>query len=388
MDQYTPSFMTNSKGVPVDRPGEVLRDRADIYGSARLGDAEKYSVKNLMYPNDLMGATGGAQNQYSGSYVMFYLNVMEDSKLLKDPNNVTMPDAEVVRGARGEAIGRNYSTETVAGGTAGLGAFGGLGGGAIVSSIARGGLVGAGIGAGVGAIAAGAVATQTPSFSRPQKRLRAAIALHVPNQLNVRYTTNWSEEETELSSFALEGAATIGRAIDAYRNGASIGSIIDQEKEGVTTAVTSLATKITPNIVQGLTGITSNPRKEQFFRGVDFRTFIFDYSFFPRNEQEAQNVMNIIYMFKLHMHPEFKGQDLGNFLYVYPSEFDISYFYNNKENLNLHRHTSCVLTEMNIQYAPEGQYTTFSNGISSHINVSLTFKELGILTKEDIKKGL
>jgi hypothetical protein len=86
------------------------------------------------------------------------------------------------------------------------------------------------------------------------------------------------------------------------------------------------------------------------------------------------------------MHPEYK--DANNFLFLYPSEFDIEYFHAGKENLNIHRHTSCVLTEMNVNYTPNGNFSTFIEGRPSQINVSLTFKELTVLTKELIAQGL
>ena len=86
------------------------------------------------------------------------------------------------------------------------------------------------------------------------------------------------------------------------------------------------------------------------------------------------------------MHPEYK--DTMNFLYVYPSEFDIFYYHGSQENLKVNRHTSCVLTEMNINYAPQGQFTTFPDGTPTQINVTMTFKELATLTKEKIEDGL
>jgi len=86
------------------------------------------------------------------------------------------------------------------------------------------------------------------------------------------------------------------------------------------------------------------------------------------------------------MHPEFK--DTNNFIYVYPSEFDVFYYQGTKENMNLHRHTSCVLQEMNVNYTPNGSFTTFANGMPTQINVTLSFKELALLSKEKIKDGL
>ncbi|NDB59816.1 hypothetical protein EB001_15420 [bacterium] len=135
-----------------------------------------------------------------------------------------------------------------------------------------------------------------------------------------------------------------------------------------------------------LTGLAPNPRKEQIFKTVEFRTFQFDYQFYPRDAKEAQNVLNIIYQFKLHMHPEFK--DANNFLYIYPSEFDIFYYNGTQENLNINRHTSCVLTDMTVDYSPNGQFTSFADGMPTQINISLIFKELATLTKEKIQDGL
>jgi hypothetical protein len=134
------------------------------------------------------------------------------------------------------------------------------------------------------------------------------------------------------------------------------------------------------------TGLAANPKKEQVFKGVDFRTFSFDYQFFPRSEPEAANVLNIIKQFKYHMHPEFK--DANNFLYIYPSEFDISYYQNGEENMNIHRHTSCVLQEMTVNYTPNGAFTTFPNGMPTQINVTLGFRELALLTKDKVEDGL
>ena len=84
------------------------------------------------------------------------------------------------------------------------------------------------------------------------------------------------------------------------------------------------------------------------------------------------------------MHPEFKSENA--FLYIYPSEFDVTYYKGGTENLNIHRHTSCVLTEVNVNYTPNGVFSTFDNGMPTQITLSLTFKELQLLSKETIEK--
>jgi len=290
----------------------------------------KYEVGQMTYPTDLFSPTA----EYGGNYAIFYVNVAEDSKLI---------------------------TQSVAGG----GVTGGI----------------------LGAAAAGIVtAAAGGKMSRQQKRLKAAIALNIPNQLNIRYSVQYQEADTG----AFQAAAMIGEGgMNALQN---IGSNAQSAGPTVTGTAGSVATALALNAPGGVgdglsaaAGLTANPKKEQLFKGVDFRTFVFDYQFAPRDSTEARNVLNIIKMFKLHMHPEFKDQ--ASFIFIYPSEFDIHYFYQGSHNKAIHKHTSCVLTDMNINYTPNGTFNTFADGTPTQINVQMTFKELAILTKDQIQQG-
>jgi hypothetical protein len=220
-----------------------------------------------------------------------------------------------------------------------------------------------------------------PDASRSQRRLKTAIALHIPNQLSVRYGMQWSEEDTANLQMA-------GDAVKAALNRqGAVNKLTDMGSQGVE-AASAIALQKAPNsgAVSAALGIAANPKKEQTFKGVDFRKFTFDYQFYPRSADEAAYIMNIIREFKIHMHPEFKS-DL-NYVYIYPSEFDIIYYTNGIENPNLHRHTSCVLEEMSINYTPNGNFATFPNGMPTQINISLGFRELQLLSRETAMGGL
>ena len=52
--------------------------------------------------------------------------------------------------------------------------------------------------------------------------------------------------------------------------------------------------------------------------------------------------------------------------------------------MNLHRHTSCVLKDMSVNYTPNGMFNTFDDGMPTQINVTLSFVELAILTKQNL----
>lgn len=338
--------------------------------------SDKYSTTGLSYPQDLMN-----NPKYGENRVIFYINTSVDSRVLKSGSEVGVVEG-VQRDMRGDLIGQKVSTG-VAMAAAGGGAAvkGAIAAGVINKKVllgaAAGGIVGAGGAAAIGLSANNAEVppgeTKEPTFARPQKRLDAAIALYIPNQLGIRYSASWGEEETAAFSAAAKGAQTVARGLKGAPGIAGevlTALALEKGQFGKEMGIAA--------------GLAVNPKKEQAFKGIDFRTFSFEYNFAPQSPDEAQNVLNIIRAFKYHMHPEFKSSDA--FLYIYPSEFDITYYKGSTENLNIHRHTSCVLTEVNVNYTPNGVFSTFDNGMPTQISLSLTFKELQLLSKETIEK--
>lgn len=336
------------------------------------GKGGKYDIKNHSYPSDLYDNRG----KYGGNYAIFYINVSTENKLLKEDILQTVED--YTPNDRGDLVGMGLTATqlTTANATAGI-ITGAIAGGLLTGDV-KGAAKGAAVGGVVGAATGAIVGSQG---SRSQKRLKTAIALHIPNNLSVNYSMSWSEEDTGALAMAAAGGYEIAKALS--------GGGVNTDVSGVGKAIlTNIALSNGPN--QGAnsaaTGLAANPKKEQVFKGVNFRTFTFDYKFFPRNANEARNVRKIIDEFKYHMHPEFK--DSNNFVYIYPSEFDIFYYQDGQENLNLHRHTSCVLTDMAINYTPNGMFSTFSNGMPTQLDVTLTFRELALLTKDKVMDGL
>jgi hypothetical protein len=362
-------------------------------------DRKTYNVTSHQYPSDLMGyEQDNGQNaepylayKYGGNYVIFYINVNNDSRMQENPQNNASVSIDSSERIKKGLAGKEYSQEKViAAQTIG----GAIAGTAIGGALDLGG-VGGVAGAAIGFLGSAAVATNASSFSRSQKRLQTAIALHVPNQLSIKYGANYSDEDTFGMQALIDGGEAVARALEeggkALMNKDTKGatSAIQGAKGTVTSIVASAALSKGPGgaAMSVMTGLAPNPMKEQIFKGVDFRTFTMDYQFAPRNATESENVLKIIKAFKYHMHPEFK-QDSGNFLFLYPSEFDITYFHKGTENMNIHRHTSCVLTDMDVNYTPNGNFSTFDGGMPTQINMTLSFKELTILTKELIDQGL
>lgn len=303
----------------------IVKKDSDVSVTDTLG--QSYSIKHLQYPLSL-----DSSPEYGNNKMVFFINVQGGSKFAQDKKNelklYDVPPTE-------------YSSYLA--GRVGLEKIGELAS-----------KVGVNI-----------------SVAQKTKRLSSAIVLYVPNNLRTGYSVNWSEDDFQKEEMYAETALELSKFAAGEESQTitkTLGGIAARKLNGMN--YVQRATKITPG----------NAKAEQLFKGVNFRDFSFDYQFSPRNEKEAEVVMNIIRMFRHHMLPEFKDQ--ASFLYIYPSEFDIRYYKGSKENEYIEKHMTCVLTNVIVDYTPNGQFNTFNNGMPSQINMTLSFRELSVPTKE------
>lgn len=367
-------------------------------GYATRYDATQYQLNSLTYPSDLFGDRNG--NKYGENYVVFYINVVDESVIVKNNTAAlaSVDSTSINSSLRGGVATADYSgaTLTAGGALAGVGVSGLVEAGKSALSDKSGmtskeiskaqsntnkNILGVGA---LGAAPAAIVSAAAANTSRQVKRLKTSITLNVPNSLTTRYSVNYSEEDMAMQAALANTAADVGRALNVKQGGNLQNA--GNAATGAGNAIAAAALRVPGgDFLSAATGLAPNPKKEQVFKGVDFRTFNFEYMFAPRNEKEEVTVREIIKQFKLHMHPEYK--DANGYLFMYPSEFDIYYYQGMEENMNLPRHTSCVLVDMSVNYTPNGMFNTFDNGAATQIQVNLVFKELAILTKQQIMDG-
>jgi hypothetical protein len=365
----------NTPGSTLDPSDSAYKPRTGTLGTGSKYNAGKYDVGVHQFPSDLFSNRG----QYGGNWVTFYINVSSGSKLIKDKlvtttTNDTPSMRNNVNASGTTVITKNQMIGAVAASGVVAGALTGDAGNAVKGGV-------------IGAVAGAAVAI---SGMNQMRRITDTIALTVPNNFSARYNVSYIDEGTAQQANLVGVGAEVVSALKSK----SISGLT----KAATAAVDAIATPLAlstgaagGDFMSKAAGLAANPKKEQIFKGVDFRTFSFEYTFAPRNEKESKEIADIIRLFKLHMHPEFK--DSHGFLFIYPSEFDIYYYHGETENMNLPRHTSCVLTDCNVNYTPNNQFSTFASangtpgGAATQIQLSLTFKELAILTKDQILDG-
>lgn len=225
-----------------------------------------------------------------------------------------------------------------------------------------------------GAAAGGAIGGTIGALeSRPLVAIKDVIALHVNNPPSVAYKANWSE--VDMSYVGAVGANGLGEA----------GEVAGIADIGIRAAAGNMA-KVAggPNsrdVLEATSRKVVNPYKEQLFKSMGMRQFSYEYTFMPRNAREARNALNIIRIFKRNMHPE---MDKSKLFLIYPSEFNIVYYYKDGENPYVNKISSCVLTDMQVKFGDERDFTTFAGGFPTMINLRLQFLELEMLTGERV----
>lgn len=333
-----------------------------------------YNVNTFTYPEKTAG-TPDLQH-----YMVFFINLRGKSKYVKKYKSVpvsTNGQNTLSAGGKVEA------------GTDVIGAVAGLGVGKLISKAA--GLTGikkviTAVGSAGAGIGAADTINDSLQFFKPDqsRRINRAIMLAVNQAPDARYGITY--EGTELGSL-----------VGYLAGGSSAADLLQgqQTRELIMTAALTAASL--PGAVADLFGAKAdfnaalqagtaqapNPFREQIFRNVQNREFTFKYKFLPRSASEAQAVRNIIKEFKLNMHPEIST---GGLFYVYPSTFDIAYYFNGTENSNINKISTCVLEDLAVDYGGQG-FNTFNDGMPTEVNLSLKFRELEVLTRERIEKG-
>jgi hypothetical protein len=336
-----------------------------------------YSIGTYEYP------TGLRVKPDLQHYVAFKINVREKSEVFNTSNSNEYfdraPDSRQNR-TRSNLPSEDFraagnvllNNAIVLGGLAGVVAGKGLGGKIL------GGLTGGGV--------AGVISNYIKKLPEPidygkTKRLKEVITLHIEDRPSTQYQVNYTDRDLgTLTGLIVQGSALqlAGKLDSDAFNEAGVRVLSELIKlpslgQGGSTL---------SNIRELATRAKTNPFREVLFETVNYRTFNFRYRFFPKSVDESNKIRNIIKLFKLHMHPELSKT---KFFHIYPSEFEIEYYYRDRKNDYLHEFATCALTNMQVEYGGD-QFATFDNGAPVEIYVTLTFQELEQLTSGTIDK--
>ena len=254
----------------------------------------------------------------------------------------------------------------------------------------------------MGDIAQGLTPTQTEgdkviSIKRPAtKRLDTAIALYMPNAINVTYGSRYLDTEIsplgaaagDIGVDILEGRGSFKGALEKLQE-----KLPQEAKRRVITRALQLGDAV------GLTGAREAfeinraevvaDRMELAFKNINRRNFQYSFKMIPKNEKEADEIRKIIYAFKFNMLPEMTSGRAGNTM-GFPNTFDIEYRCLDKDNDYISRVSTCVLETMTVSYGGD-RFKTFAPRDDGapvvETSLTLSFKELELITRERVAEG-
>ena len=228
--------------------------------------------------------------------------------------------------------------------------------------------------------------------STTHSRISDSVCIYTPGDaVKFSYAANYESLATGLAGL-MASSMESGKSMDLKEaitqgGGQMLERVLGEAVVGIASALPGVG-DIRGAIDKSM-GRALNPFNEQVFRSVPFREFAFPFVFAPKNRKEMETVQKILKLFRFHMLPQFSNKTKGAFLS--PSEFQITYMYRNKQNRYIPHISRCVLKNLEVDYATEGQFHTFreddTGAAPITTTMTATFAETEIMTKEMIGLG-
>jgi len=245
---------------------------------------------------------------------------------------------------------------------------------------------------------------QLPTISesttdKDKKKIKHTILLPIPEQITDATQIGWGEGTLNpAEAFGIQFGNrfqdnprdALSSAIQALAAG--VGGMSAEQRRAITnaisaTAIGALGGNVSANqLISRATGQVFNPNLELLFDGVGLRNFGFNFEFFPRNKKEAEQVIKIIRTMKKAMSAKktASGNSAVKGIFIgAPDIFKLTYMKGNKPHPFLNSFKPMALVDMQMNYTGSNTYSTFYDGMPTHLTMSLAFKELNPIYAEE-----
>ena len=229
-----------------------------------------------------------------------------------------------------------------------------------------------------------------------------SVVLYMPEDISTGYKANWSGKS--FSNIGRDIMATAGA--DLKNVPSNLGRTADDMLNQIipnasTTLIQATISKITGesidrNDILGSTrGVILNPNVELLFGGIDLRNFQLNFKLVPRNQTEATMNKQIVNSFRKAMLPNFAlGNELNfsssdatsrNYIKV-PNVCKVSFMRGGSLNTDVAQYKMCAITQVDVNYTPDGTYATYEGGEMVAVGLSLNFQETKLIFADEVEQ--
>ena len=343
-----------------------------------LLDIDPLGFSTMSYPLDVQN------NFQNGHYMLFYVNVQDKTKYVYDNQDMRTVHEERLKGANANET-RYAELQAIRSGKK-TGAKNAGGGQEYQAPQLK-------PGQGVSGKMPISKKKGVSSLFNNTNRISDSVSMYLPPNITDTTAASYTDSATGIAGFlAASGFSAAGG--DAKKIAESIVASLDGVGRDMTFKAIGAAAELAgaegaDKLAKKVFGEADNPYMEVLFDAMQLRTFTYNFTMSPRNEEEAYEVQRIIQLFRFHMAPELRP-GVNRYLGL-PSQFDIHYMFLSKagvtsENNFYNRIATCVLQDCKVNYTPNG-VKSFEDGGPTATTMTLTFKEIELLTKDKINEG-
>ena len=219
----------------------------------------------------------------------------------------------------------------------------------------------------------------------------AQIILPIPQAISDSNGVSWGDSTMnpiEALGYQLGSSLMTdpGKVLNDAKNMDGFGEIDENTKRSVMSALAGAAVGKSPGeMVARSTGQVMNPNLEVIFQGVQTRSFGFTFAFSPRNMSEANQVKQIIRLFK--KHSAAKGASGNGFFISSPDIFIFEYMKGRSPHPFLNVFKPMVVNSVAMEYTGNGTYSTFHDGTPTLMRMTLNMQELNPIYAEHYDSG-
>jgi hypothetical protein len=215
------------------------------------------------------------------------------------------------------------------------------------------------------------------------------VCLPIPSGIGATYEQGWDQADVSLLQtgvqMGVETALTKGRTLAGSMD--QVGESMKSAFSGKKAILGSVGKMIMGEAAtQRASGRATFSNTYVTYTGPAFRDFTYNFSLKPLTPRESNMVRRIVKFFKVNSAPK---QLAGNLQRIYelPKLFSIGYHTKDGPMTHLNNIAKCALTNINVVYGGD-RFAVFSN-TSAPVQVDLTlqFKEVQLLSNDDMEKG-
>ena len=221
-----------------------------------------------------------------------------------------------------------------------------------------------------------------PNGTPPGRTILGSVSLPIPGGIKDENGCDWAGntmDEVQIQTGALARAFTgasdenPGSAAEAIVG--RLGDNSDVVKKAIKETFAGKAVGV-KNLMTRSTGMIFNPNLELLFDKPVLRGFQFSFDLIPRSKKEAEEVVKIIRFFKQGM-AAIRSE--SNLFLLSPNVFQVHYVLNgatSKDHPYIGKMKECAMTNFNVDYTPQANYSTLKDGFMTAYKISMQMKEL------------